>query len=354
MKYTSLIILLLLLSCSNLEKTNRLSNILITQTELSKNENETLKVNWEPSVNTDWIIEDSEIICKLVKDTLKIQAYEGWGPTIHLNIDIYDSKYFPNLKVSNCTYNDEQKIISQSMILNKLDFEIGETIIGQLNIETNKSTILSGKFKVKIRSPQFNQDSLRLENKRNEILTILSQEDLENLKKLDLSKTKVTSLPIEFERIISIEELDLSNNDLKDFDFSELKQLSNLKILKLDKCGLNKIPIELFELENLIALQLWDNGIRSLPDELFNLSSLEVLNLGYNEIENLSERISNLENLESFDLSWNPIYSLPRSIYNLSELKEFRPPSRLEKYSEVVNNEEFNQILRKIKTDNNR
>lgn len=337
-----------------MEKSNKLSSNLLTQTELSKDENETLKANWEPSINTDWIFDDSEIICNLVKDTLKIQTYEGWGPTIYLNIDIYDSKYFPNLRVSNCTYNDEQKIINQLLVLNKLDFEIGDTIIGQLSIETNKSTILSGKFKVKIRSPQFNQDSLRLENKRNEILSILSQGDLGNLKKLDLSKTKVTSFPIEFERIISIEELDLSNNDLNDFDFSKLKQLSNLQILKLDKCGLNEIPKEILELENLIELELWDNGIKSLPYELFNLTSLEVLNLGYNEIGKLSERISNLENLESLDLSWNPIYSLPRSIYNLRELREFRPPSRLEKYSEVVNNEEFNQILRKIKTDNKR
>lgn len=81
------------LSCNGLKKSNNLNNDIQFKHDLTKDEKETLMVNWEPTINNNWKFEDSSIICKLENDTLKFSTHEGWGPTIHLNIEIFVRPY---------------------------------------------------------------------------------------------------------------------------------------------------------------------------------------------------------------------------------------------------------------------
>jgi internalin A len=113
---------------------------------------------------------------------------------------------------------------------------------------------------------------------------------------LNLSKSRLTSLPPEIAQLKGLTSLDLSDNQL------------------------TRLPREVAELTNLSALNLRGNRLSSLPREVAGLTTLTELNLGANQLTSLPAEIGQLERVMKLDLSDNQVTSLPRGIAKLKNL----------------------------------
>ena len=105
------------------------------------------------------------------------------------------------------------------------------------------------------------------------------------LRKLELSKNRLTSLPSEIGELTELQELDLGSNELA------------------------TLPSEIGQLVNLKKLSLFKNELLSLPDRIGNLSQLQNLNLSYNKLDALPVQLGELRKLESLNLECNVLLS---------------------------------------------
>lgn len=170
------------------------------------------------------------------------------------------------------------------------------------------------------------------------ILTKIREAQLKKLTKLDLSagygageSKKLSAIPPEVFELEHLEELDLTNNNIKNIPDSitnlhnlttldltgngltvlpeAVTKLHGLKTLNLWNNALDELPESISEMEQLVTLQLWRNRLTSLPTSLYELKNLESLNLGYNHIRTLSPLLTRLKKLTSLWLPSNPLDS---------------------------------------------
>ncbi|WKA11773.1 hypothetical protein VitviT2T_029242 [Vitis vinifera] len=173
------------------------------------------------------------------------------------------------------------------------------------------------------------------------------KDDMENLKRLDLSFTGIEELPSSIGRLKALQHLDLSYcKSLRSLSES-ICNLSSLETLILAECSnLKGFPEIKDDMENLKRLDLSFTGIEELPSSIGRLKALQHLDLSYCEsLRSLSERICNLsslktlilagcsnlkgfpeikddmENLKRLDLSFTGIEELPSSIGRLKALQ---------------------------------
>ncbi|CAH0406566.1 unnamed protein product [Chilo suppressalis] len=139
-------------------------------------------------------------------------------------------------------------------------------------------------------------------------------------KYVDCSRKNLVSVP----KIPQwVEQLDLSNNRLRENVTGGFSKLTNLKKLKLDKNVLNNIPI-ILKLKQIQELSLYRNSISSIKAGCFPAnSSIKALNLNSNHIKIIEDgALNNLSNLEVLKLNRNEIESLPNHLFiNQSNLK---------------------------------
>lgn len=122
------------------------------------------------------------------------------------------------------------------------------------------------------------------------------------------------------DRIIAIQRLDLSNNnliilptDLKILP-PEIGRLTGLRSLNVKGQRLVWLPPEIGNLTGLTDLDLSANKLQKLPPEIVNLISLESFNLSYNKLVTLPETVGNLAALRNFNLEGNQLVALPSEI----------------------------------------
>ncbi len=121
-----------------------------------------------------------------------------------------------------------------------------------------------------------------------------------------------------FNRLVFLENLKLSSNQLRSLPETTFNGLSRLNNLDLSGNQLNGLPEGIFRgLGSLTNLNLNSNSISGLPESVFNgLTSLLTLQLSSNEISSLPEGIlSGLNSLLLFTIANNGIGSLPRMIF---------------------------------------
>ena len=94
----------------------------------------------------------------------------------------------------------------------------------------------------------------------------------ENLTWLSLSKTKLSDLPEEF-YFPKLEHLDLSKNDFGVFP-EEICEIKTLKVLHLQKNHIGEIPSCIGNLTHLEHLDLWFNLVEIIPEEFAQLRAL--------------------------------------------------------------------------------
>lgn len=117
---------------------------------------------------------------------------------------------------------------------------------------------------------------------------------MNNLKVLDLSLVKITTLP------------------------DDLCNLSNLEKLNLYNTEIKALPQSIGELKKLKNINLAQSPVEVLPDSICNLEQLEKLTLWGTRIRDLPEKIGCLKRLKSLDLSECRLRSLPSSIVELN------------------------------------
>lgn len=101
---------------------------------------------------------------------------------------------------------------------------------------------------------------------------------LVNLNKLLLKKNKIKHISPQIEKLKFLQELDLSKNKLEKFPVV-LSNNSHLRILRLGSNEIEQVPMALGQLKGLVELDLWDNNLHNIPSEISNLKSLKKLDL---------------------------------------------------------------------------
>uniref|UniRef100_UPI00375205FD leucine-rich repeat domain-containing protein n=1 Tax=Flavobacterium sp. TaxID=239 RepID=UPI00375205FD len=119
--------------------------------------------------------------------------------------------------------------------------------------------------------------------------------NLKTLKTLDISGNDFKTLPIEFEKLVNLEELYLNNE--KNINLPKtlavLAQLPNLKTLHLENDNLSKLPAEILAFKNLENLYLNHNKLKQIP-QVQTLDHLKYLDLNDNKIEPKLQDMKNL------------------------------------------------------------
>lgn len=129
------------------------------------------------------------------------------------------------------------------------------------------------------------------------------------LKSLECSGNKISSLPEDWMELVNLKRLYLSRNKLTCIP-SSIISLGKLESLKLDHNKLTDLPSH-FPLTRLNLLNVSHNFLTSLPVSLGNLSSLREIQASHNNFTHLPAVVSASRSLESVDFSRNKITSLP-------------------------------------------
>jgi Leucine-rich repeat (LRR) protein len=121
-------------------------------------------------------------------------------------------------------------------------------------------------------------------------------EATESNNRLDLSNKGLMETPSYIFDRTTINELNLSNNQIDGSLQAEVRHLQNLTILNLSDNNFTGVPAEVGQLKNLEVLDLSNNQLTYIPNELGNLSSLKVLDLSGNnysavDLETIKENL---------------------------------------------------------------
>ena len=112
------------------------------------------------------------------------------------------------------------------------------------------------------------------------------------LTKVDLSDTKMLSLPVELFKLSSLHHLNLSNNNLSELSLPSKcwPNILQLKEFIISHNVLEHIPSELFSIR-LETLNVSHNPLKSLPKEWWNTKSIVEFDVSFTHLESLSTEI---------------------------------------------------------------
>ena len=142
---------------------------------------------------------------------------------------------------------------------------------------------------------------------------------LDFLNFLQISNTKLVSLPEDLGNLVHLKTLDLHRNSIQNLP-SSIGLLRELKNLDLSGNELHELPSTLAELSLLQTLNLNCNKLTVLPD-LNHLKSLSRLDVSHNQLTELPEGIYELEHLLEIHASNNNITTISASVCKLAALK---------------------------------
>lgn len=117
----------------------------------------------------------------------------------------------------------------------------------------------------------------------------------------------------------SVFRLDLSKHKLQTVP-SEIYVFKNLRELNLSQNKLTSLPDEFF-LPNLQILNLEKNNLDTFSNSICKNTTLQYLYMGKNDVAVVPECMGNLTELIVFDIWFNPIRELPLSMTNLKKLR---------------------------------
>jgi len=160
---------------------------------------------------------------------------------------------------------------------------------------------------------------------------------------LELTGTKLDSLPSEFCGMQNLELLRIMQNESKDTlhlpeDFFRMRSLRTLQIVKADVykfhaniyearklekltcsgCKLSYLPDSIGYASDLVHLDLSDNTLQELPSSIGYLKKLQYLSLQNNKLSTLPYTLAYLSNLQTLDVRGNMISREELDILRLS------------------------------------
>ncbi|KAK7160610.1 hypothetical protein R3I93_008305 [Phoxinus phoxinus] len=142
-----------------------------------------------------------------------------------------------------------------------------------------------------------------------------SGHDLTDTTRADLSRNRLTELPVEVCMFVSLENLNLYQNCLRSLPES-LINLQSLTYLNISRNQLSTLPAHLCRLP-LKVLIACNNKLVSLPEDLGKLRQLTELDVSCNEIQTLPPQIGQLEALRDINIRRNHLVRLPPELAEL-------------------------------------
>ncbi|XP_043072808.1 DISP complex protein LRCH3 isoform X3 [Puntigrus tetrazona] len=139
--------------------------------------------------------------------------------------------------------------------------------------------------------------------------------DLTDTTRADLSRNRLTELPVEVCMFVSLESLNLYQNCLRSLPES-LINLQSLTYLNISRNQLSTLPAHLCRLP-LKVLIACNNKLVSLPEDLGKLRQLTELDVSCNEIQTLPPQIGQLEALRDLNIRRNHLVRLPPELAEL-------------------------------------
>ncbi|PON31614.1 TIR-NBS-LRR-like protein [Parasponia andersonii] len=253
-----------------------------------------------------WLIEDIRHVLKYNTGGGRVQAIslntDELGCVIRLGPRVFKKMY--NLKFLNLSNSDGNNYLYLPKGLKSLPDELRSLCWDQYPLKS-----LPQDF-----APQ-NLVELRLRNSPLEHLWN-GQQNLANLKLLDLSQSKNLAQIPDLSRAAKLEEMKLiSCTGLESFPEVPV----NIKYLDMGLTSIEQVPPSIERLSHLKFFCLGNcKKLKSLPSNLWKLKSLKELNIqGCSDLECLPEISEPMKHLEKFQLTAIGIRKLPSSIENL-------------------------------------
>ncbi|XP_062861265.1 DISP complex protein LRCH3 isoform X2 [Trichomycterus rosablanca] len=139
--------------------------------------------------------------------------------------------------------------------------------------------------------------------------------DLTDTTRADLSRNRLSELPVEVCMFVSLENLNLYQNCIRSLPES-LVNLQALTYLNISRNQLSTLPAHLCSLP-LKVLIACNNKLVSLPEELGQLRQLTELDVSCNEIQTLPAQVGQLEALRDLNIRRNHLARLPPELAEL-------------------------------------
>ncbi|KAJ8897536.1 hypothetical protein PR048_002883, partial [Dryococelus australis] len=155
-------------------------------------------------------------------------------------------------------------------------------------------------------------DSKHLENIR---LT-----EFKNVTNLNIRGKSLGQFPVEIKTLYTLQNLDVSCNNIVSIPESVFSSLQCLKTLKLSRNKLNELPVTICSLKHLKILNVFQNNLSYLPEDFGQLKSLENLDVSVNNLHSLPPSLEHIFTLYALNVSFNKLEELPQCIVNLKNL----------------------------------
>nr|XP_023870214.1 leucine-rich repeat and calponin homology domain-containing protein 3 isoform X8 [Salvelinus alpinus] len=143
----------------------------------------------------------------------------------------------------------------------------------------------------------------------------VSNHDLTDTTRADLSRNRLPELPVEVCMFVSLEHLNLYQNCLRSLPES-LLNLQALTYLNISRNQLSTLPSPVCSLP-LKVLIACNNKLVSLPEELGQLLQLTELDVSCNEIQTLPPQVGRLDSLRDLNIRRNHLARLPPELSEL-------------------------------------
>ncbi|KAM6224449.1 DISP complex protein LRCH3 [Rhynchocyon petersi] len=139
--------------------------------------------------------------------------------------------------------------------------------------------------------------------------------DLTDTTRADLSRNRLSEIPIEACHFVSLENLNLYQNCIR-YIPEAILNLQTLTFLNISRNQLSTLPVHLCNLP-LKVLIASNNKLVSLPEEIGHLRYLTELDVSCNEIQTIPSQIGNLEALRDLNVRRNHLVRLPEELAEL-------------------------------------
>ncbi|KAM9696199.1 DISP complex protein LRCH3 isoform 4-T4 [Dama dama] len=139
--------------------------------------------------------------------------------------------------------------------------------------------------------------------------------DLTDTTRADLSRNRLSEIPIEACHFFSLENLNLYQNCIR-YVPEAILNLQALTFLNISRNQLSTLPVHLCDLP-LKVLIASNNKLVSLPEEIGHLRYLTELDVSCNEIQTIPSQIGNLEALRDLNVRRNHLVRLPEELAEL-------------------------------------
>ncbi|XP_073929459.1 DISP complex protein LRCH3 isoform X3 [Castor canadensis] len=139
--------------------------------------------------------------------------------------------------------------------------------------------------------------------------------DLTDTTRADLSRNRLSEIPLEACHFVSLENLNLYQNCIR-YIPEAILNLQALTLLNISRNQLSTLPVHLCNLP-LKVLIASNNKLVSLPEEIGHLRHLTELDVSCNEIQTIPSQIGNLETLRDLNVRRNHLVRLPEELAEL-------------------------------------